>query len=112
MRISTSDPAVTSPLGSSEGTLHPDGTGEAAGAGRSPFATLLRGLGRELDQGERAMRAAVGASTSDHGAGLAPAQLIALQVKVYRYSEAFDVASRLVDRAASGVKTVLQGSGS
>jgi hypothetical protein len=43
------------------------------------------------------------------GESISPAGLIALQAGVYRYSEAVDLASRLVDRATSSVKTVLQG---
>jgi hypothetical protein len=38
-------------------------------------------------------------------------QLLALESGVYRYSEVIDLASRLVDRANAGVKTILQGSG-
>ena len=75
--------------------------------GPSPFARLVKGLGQEVQHGETAMRAAVGAARA--GADLGPAELIALQAGVYRYSEAIDLASRLVDRATSGVKTVVQG---
>ena len=53
------------------------------------------------------MATAVG--SMQQGADYSPAQLIALQAGVYRYSEAIDLASRAVDRATSGVKTVLQG---
>ena len=35
--------------------------------------------------------------------------LIALQAGVYRYSEAVDLASRLVENATSALKTVIQG---
>ncbi len=45
------------------------------------------------------------------GRDLGPAELIALQAGVYRYSEAIDLASHLVNRATNGVKTVIQGSG-
>ncbi|HYP89268.1 MAG TPA: hypothetical protein VEQ59_13970 [Polyangiaceae bacterium] len=37
--------------------------------------------------------------------------LIALQVGIYRYTEAVDLASKLVDRATNAVRTVLQGGG-
>jgi len=37
-----------------------------------------------------------------------PADLIALQAGVYRYGEAVDLASRLIDRVTSGVKTIVQ----
>jgi hypothetical protein len=73
----------------------------------SPFARLLRGLGREVQQGESVMRGALQAS---HGAGeLGPGELIALQAGVYRYSEAVDLAARLIDHATTGLKTIVQG---
>jgi hypothetical protein len=73
----------------------------------SPFARVLRGLGREIDRGEQTMRRAIGSGSG--GVDLGPAALLALQAGVYRYSEAVDLAAKLVDRASSGVKTVLQG---
>jgi hypothetical protein len=72
----------------------------------SAFATLLHGLGHEINGGERMMRGAVSAAHD-----LGPSELIALQAGVYRYSEAIDLASRLVDHAGSSVKTVIQGGG-
>jgi hypothetical protein len=39
--------------------------------------------------------------------GLDSAQLIALQAGIYRYSEAVDLLAKLVDRAATAVKTVV-----
>jgi hypothetical protein len=57
--------------------------------------------------GESLVRSALGAARSAQAVG--PAELIALQAGVYRYGEAVDLASRLVDRATSAVKTVLQG---
>ena len=70
----------------------------------SPFARILKGLGREVDRGETLVgKAARG------GSDLGSSELIALQVGVYRYSEAVDLSAKLVDRATSGVKTVLQG---
>lgn len=71
----------------------------------SPFAQLLRGLGHAVDRGERTMRRAAGSG----GAELGPGELLALQAGVYRYSEVVDLSAKLVDRATSGVKTVLQG---
>jgi hypothetical protein len=73
------------------------------------FAVVLRGLGHDLDDGERAMHRATASWTpsSEWNAG----DLLALQAGAYRYSEILDVASRFVDRAASGIKTILQGSG-
>jgi hypothetical protein len=74
--------------------------------GRSPFAKVLRGLGRELDRGEALAEQAIrgGASSS----GMSPQALIALQAGIYRYSEAVDLVTKLVDRATQAVKTTLQ----
>jgi hypothetical protein len=71
----------------------------------SAFSRLLHGLGREVDRGEHMVRRALGAG----GAELGPGELLALQAGVYRYSEAVDLSAKLVDRATSGVKTVIQG---
>jgi len=73
----------------------------------SPFAKLLSALGRETDQGERLMRQAMTATQGGHEYGTT--ELLALQAGVYRYSEVIDLAAKLVDRAANGVKTVLSG---
>jgi hypothetical protein len=75
----------------------------------SPFAQLLHGIGRALTSGEAIMHHALRAAHGGHDLG--PAELIALQAGVYRYSEAIDLASHLVDRTTNGVKTVIQGSG-
>ena len=73
----------------------------------SPFARLLHGLGREVNQGEKMVKQAIDASRA--GRDMSGSELLALQSGVYRYSEAVDLAAKLVDRASSGVKTVLQG---
>jgi hypothetical protein len=78
-----------------------------APVGPSVFASVLRGLGREVQRGEALVRTAIGAARGGRDVG--PAELIALQAGVYRYGEAVDLASRLVDRATTTVKTVLQG---
>lgn len=69
----------------------------------SPFAKILHSLGKEVDRGEGLMEKA--AAGKDLGNG----DLLALQAGVYRYSEAVDLTAKLVDRAANGVKTVIQG---
>jgi hypothetical protein len=74
--------------------------------GPSPFAKILHGLGREVDRGEALVRRATGGGG---GQDLGNVELLALQAGVYRYSEAVDLSAKLVDRATSGVKTVLQG---
>lgn len=70
----------------------------------SPFARVLHKLGSDIDQGERVVATAM-TSHQAHD----PASLLALQAGVYKYVEAVDLASKLVDRATSAVKTVLQG---
>ena len=79
------------------------------GAVSPSFADVLGGLDREISDGDARVRSAVGAL--EGGADFDPARLIALQAGVYHYSEVLDLASRLVDRAAAGVKTVVQAGG-
>ncbi len=75
--------------------------GPPAGAS---FREVLGRRGGRIDEGEKAMdRAARG------GASLGPGDLLALQARVYRHVEAVDLATKLVDRATSAVKTTLQG---
>lgn len=80
----------------------------ATGEPASAFAELLQSLGREIHRGESLTRSALGAAGGARAIG--PAELIALQAGIYRYGEAVNLASRLIDRATSAVKTVLQGS--
>lgn len=77
------------------------------GARQGPsFSAVLSGMGRELDDGEAlTARALRGASA---GGGLSAGALIALQAGIYRYVEVVDLATKLVDRATSAVKTTLQ----
>jgi len=70
----------------------------------STFRRVLEGLGGSIDEGERIVAGAAGGYSS-----LDPAELIALQAGIYRYSEAIDLTGKLVDRATSAVRTVLQG---
>ena len=70
----------------------------------SSFERLLRGLGRNVETGERIV-----AGAASGYASLDPAELIALQAGIYRYSEAIDLTAKLVDRATSAVRTVLSG---
>jgi hypothetical protein len=113
MRVTSAD-ASSLPLPATQPSDAPDASDarssrvEGPGAS-SPFARVLRGLGQEIHDGEGATRSAL--ASLQRGADLGPGQLIALQAGVYRYSEAIDLASRLVDRATSGVKTVVQGGG-
>lgn len=72
----------------------------------SSFGRLVRGLGNEVQRGEALVHHALASASSSD---LDPAQLIALQAGVFRYSEAVDLASRLVENATTGLKTVIQG---
>lgn len=74
---------------------------------RSAFQRVFDGLGKEINSGERMMRGALGAGGSD----LAPSDLLALQAGVYRYGEAVDLASKLIDKTSNGVKTIINGGG-
>ncbi len=78
----------------------------AGAAAPHPFSRWLRGLGQELDRGdalaERAIRGVGGPASSS------PQQLIALQAGIYRYSEAVDLVTKLVDRGTQAVRTTLQ----
>ncbi|MCA9597751.1 MAG: hypothetical protein KC776_30775 [Myxococcales bacterium] len=70
------------------------------------FGKVLERLGHEVDRGEGIVNRAV------HGGGHMDARgLIALQAGIYRYTEAVELCSKLVDRAGSAVRTTLQGSG-
>jgi hypothetical protein len=73
----------------------------------SPFGQLVRGLARESDRGEATIRGVLdpGRAAVAHD----PASLLALQAGIYRYGETVDLAAKLVDKASSSVKTVLQG---
>lgn len=69
----------------------------------SSFTKMLRNLGREIDRGE-----AMSARAMRGGAQLSASELLALQAGIYRYSEAVELATKLVDRATGAVRTTLQ----
>ena len=70
----------------------------------SEFARVLSGIGKAIDRGERIMSGAASGSYATLDAGA----LIALQAGIYRYSEAIDLTSKLIDRATNAARTVLQ----
>jgi hypothetical protein len=70
-------------------------------AADAPFWRAMRGLGREIDVGEVRVNSASQLHQYDTGT------LIALQAGIYRYTEAVDLASKIVDRATNAVHTVL-----
>jgi hypothetical protein len=95
--------AISTPTASSTLSSPPSST---ASTTPSPFAQLMRGLGQEVQGSETMVHQAI---ASARGGELKPAELIALQAGVYRYSEAVDLASRLVENATTALKTVIQG---
>lgn len=88
-------PAATAPVAAGK---KPEG---------SSFKEVLKALGSEAKRGEALVERAV------RGAGreISPAELIALQAGIYRYTEVVDLTSKLIDRAAQSVKTVTQSNG-
>jgi hypothetical protein len=116
MRISGTSEAtpfaspLTAPSGSEPSAVE-QGTSSGAAehartGGPAPFIQMLRGLGRELDRGENIAEKAI-RGAGDHG-GMSPARLIALQAGIYRYSEAVDLVTKVVDRGTQAVRTTLQ----
>jgi hypothetical protein len=106
MKLETSEgrlsPAVSSPPCPPGPATPPQA--RASDEGPSAFSRVLNGLATNIERGEGvAERAAKGGQVSSD-----PASLIALQADMYRYVEAVDLASKLVDRATGAVKTVLQ----
>jgi hypothetical protein len=85
-----------------EATPSPRGEAPAKPA-QATFSRALKGIGGAVDRGEALIARAA------HGnlGGLDSGQLIALQAGIYRYSEAVDLVAKVVDRAASAVKTVI-----
>jgi hypothetical protein len=78
--------------------------GQSAGSTEAgSFLKALKGVGHAVDGGEALI------ASASHGnlGGLDSGQLIALQAGIYRYSEAVDLVAKLVDRAATAVKTVV-----
>lgn len=70
----------------------------------SEFSRLFDSLGQAIDGGEALVGRAEQAAYAPMDAGT----LIALQAGIYRYSEAIDLAAKVVDRATGAVRTVLQ----
>lgn len=102
-------PAPSLPPSAADGPPGPPRTPAPAADGpppERPFGAALRALGRRLDDGERAARDAERGLA--RGRDLAPGELLLLQARLYRYGEAVDLTSKLVDRATNAARTVLQ----
>ena len=94
----SAEPSRVAALGSARSYDHARG---------SSFGEVLRELGRRVDSGEAVVQRAM---HSDMG-GLDARALIAVQAGIYHYTEAIELAGKLVDRATSAVRTVLQPGG-
>jgi hypothetical protein len=105
MRVARSAEAMLPPTIEAEGSATAAPPVLAPREGPSAFGKLLHGLGRELDRGEALAERAMGGGA---GGGMSPGALIALQAGIYRYSEAVDLVTKLVDRGTQAVKTTLQ----
>jgi hypothetical protein len=114
MAISVSDRPLPSPSASLDPTPL---TGDAAKAGKvaraqdigatTPFAKLVHALGHEAERGEATVRGVLRGAAG--GQELSSSDLLALQAGIYRYGETIDLAAKLVDKATTDLRTVLQG---
>jgi hypothetical protein len=65
---------------------------------------MVHGLGTAIDRGEEL----VGKAAIGHFEHMDAATLIAVQAGIYRYGEAVDLATKLVDRTTSAARTILE----
>lgn len=88
-------PAASSPAGS------PSPRGP-----RSSFAEALEGAARSITEGQDRLEAALRAGR--RGQVLGNEEILSLQAGVYRYTQELEIASKLIDKATSAVRTTLQ----
>jgi hypothetical protein len=103
MRIGGESPTyemVPVPVEPTAAEVHAPGVAKSS---EGTFLKALHGVGHAVDAGE----ALIASASRGNLGGLDSAQLIALQAGIYRYSEAVDLVAKLVDRAATAVKTVV-----
>lgn len=106
MKVGITEGNLPSPAlaGAPPGPAGPPPQPRSPDEGPSEFSRVLNGLSANIARGEGvAERASKGGQVASD-----PASLIALQADMYKYVEAVDLASKLVDRATGAVKTVLQ----
>jgi hypothetical protein len=82
---------------------------EPAQSGPDPLLETGRRWLSRVARGERELDRTVREAAA--GGPVAPADLLAIQAQVYRHTQQVELFSKLVDRASSGVKTVLQQGG-
>jgi len=78
----------------------------SAAQGAEPLTDAGRRLLSRISRGERFVEQVVHGASS--GAAYTPADLLAIQAQVYRYTQEVELLSKFVDRATNTVKTVLQ----
>ena len=66
----------------------------------------LRALARSITSGERAVDRVIAQAAA--GKDFSTPELIAIQARVYRYTQELELVSKLVDKACAGVKQTLQ----
>jgi len=93
------------PVSASAGAIAQPATSEQHAPARASFKAILAELANRMDHGEASVDAVTKAAPKLGPGG----ELLALQAGVYRYTETFEVAAKLVDKASSAVKTTLQG---
>lgn len=95
------DPSfLLAPLPTNESAASADASGSASG-----FRDALRDAARDLGRGEAAIDGIV--ARLGRGRTLSPEELIALQHTVYRHAQEVEMASKLVDKLTSAVRTTL-----
>ena len=82
------------------------GVGPQEGESDSSFAEVLRDASRSIDRGQRQIDSVIHAAR--RGKTFSQEELIAIQAGVYRYTQELELASKLVDKASTAVKTTLQ----
>lgn len=96
-----SSPAPPPPI--ADGAHAPSATTKTPVPPTSSFSEVLRTLGERIDAGAALMTRA-----ERVGPVVDARALIALQAGIYRYTEAVDLAAKLVDRTNNAIKTTLQ----
>ena len=102
MRILPAEALLPRPQAISPTTERASSPASPAAPPSEPFSRVLERVGHEVDRGERLVGAAI------HGGKRDPQDLLALQAGIYRYTEVVDLATKVIDRATSAVKTTLQ----
>ncbi len=78
---------------------------QPSSSGRS-FRELLEDAAKSIDHGRRSLDRAI--AHGHAGRTLSQEELLALQATVYRYTQELEIASKLVDKSTTAVRTTLQ----